>query len=221
MPAPARPRDWRIYADVLAMLVSAAAGVWVVMGGTSAGLLASVDLGFHELGHLLFAWAPGIGTAIAGSAVQVAVPLGLALYFAQRREAYASSLMLAWAATSVANVSAYIADAPVQVLPLLGNGTHDWAFILAGHIDWAVPLAAGVRWGGVGLAALGVIAAAIPLVIPRLRAGREAELKRERELREAQLRAAAPRREPRNAPARLPVRSPNDQRPPSAPAARF
>jgi len=221
MAGSARPVEWRTYANILAILVSAAAAAWVLLGGSSLGLLASVDLGFHELGHLVLAVAPSMVTALAGSAVQVAVPLGLALYFGLRREAYASSLMLAWAATSAANVSAYIADAPFQVLPLFGNGTHDWAFILAAHLDWAAPLAAGVRWGGVGIAAMGAIAAAIPLLMPRLRAGREAELRRERELREAQLAAVAPRREPRNGPARLPLRSPNEQRPPSAPAARF
>jgi hypothetical protein len=221
MAGPARSVDWRRYAEVLALLASAAAAAWVVLGGSSLAPLASVDLGFHEVGHLVFDLIPGMVTAVAGTTVQVAVPLGLALYFGLRREAYASSLMLAWAATSAANVSAYIADAPFRMLPLLGNGSHDWSYILAAHMGWAAPLAAGVRWGAVGLAVIGVIVAALPLLAPRLRAGREAESRRERDVREAQLAAVAPRREPRNAPARLPGRSPNEQRPPSAPAARF
>ena len=39
-------------------------------------LLAYVDLGFHELGHLLTYPLPDLLTAMAGSLFQVAVPFG-------------------------------------------------------------------------------------------------------------------------------------------------
>jgi hypothetical protein len=41
-------------------------------------LLGLVDLGFHELGHLLTYWLPQVITAMMGSAFQIAVPLGIA-----------------------------------------------------------------------------------------------------------------------------------------------
>jgi hypothetical protein len=97
--------QWRTITCVLAAIACLFAAAWVALGGQSAFLLHYVDLGFHELGHLVFAWAPGLIPALSGSVVQVAVPIGLALYFLRRREAYAAALLFAWAATSAANVS--------------------------------------------------------------------------------------------------------------------
>ena len=64
------------------------------------------------------------------------MPVGLALYFwFRRRETAGTSMCLAWAATSAADVARYIADAPYERLPLLG-GKHDWATILGPeHLD--------------------------------------------------------------------------------------
>jgi hypothetical protein len=110
--------------------------------GERVPLLAGVDLGFHELGHLLMAWAPDQLAAVAGSVMQISVPLALAAYFMfARQEAAAGALMLGWAGTSAQNVSVYIADAPLQQLELIG-GRHDWAFLL-GPEAWNVMGSAG------------------------------------------------------------------------------
>lgn len=119
---------------VLAAAVAAclALGSFAFLRQEQVPLLAGVDLGFHELGHLLtMFWAPRIVTAAAGSTTQVAVPLGLAAYFHfRRRDLVGTALTLAWAGTSMAGVATYIADAPYQQLDLLGGpGGHDWAFI--------------------------------------------------------------------------------------------
>jgi hypothetical protein len=47
----------------------------------------------------------------------------------------------------------YIADAPIQALPLLGEGMHDWAFVLGrfGAIDGAAAIAAIVKGFGMVL----------------------------------------------------------------------
>ncbi len=81
---------------------------------------------------MLFMWAPAKLMFLAGSGTQVAVPLGLAVYFlAFRRDVVAGSLMVAWTGTSLGDASVYIADAPFQRLPLLYPGaTHDWAWLL-------------------------------------------------------------------------------------------
>ena len=64
-----------------------------------------------------------------GSIMQVAVPLGIAVYFAAVvHDTVASGLCFAWAGTSAQNASVYIADAPYQRLQL--GGMHDWAFVL-------------------------------------------------------------------------------------------
>jgi len=107
-----------------------------VARGVRVPLLGLVDLGFHELGHLLTYPLPDVVTASMGSIAQVAVPLGLAAYFALvRRDLVAGGLCLAWAGTSARDVAVYVADAPYQRLELIG-GEHDWAFVLGpGHLD--------------------------------------------------------------------------------------
>jgi hypothetical protein len=103
------------------------------MRGERVPLLGLVDLGFHELGHLVCYLLPvgDLVTAAAGSFTQVAVPVGLAAYFlAARRDHGGAAVCMAWAATSALDASRYIADAPYERLPLLG-GDHDWAFFFS------------------------------------------------------------------------------------------
>jgi len=60
------------------------------------------------------------------------------------------------------DVSVYIADAPVQSLPLVGGGQHDWAFLLS---QWdlmhlADEIAGFVEYSGAVLAVTGIVVAA-------------------------------------------------------------
>jgi hypothetical protein len=132
------PRGRRGVGGVHARVVQAVAGAMtcLVLGwfafvrNTRVPFLSLVDLGFHELGHMLTMWAPRLLYFAMGSINQIAVPLGLATYFLVIwRDTVGAGLCLAWAGTSAQNVSLYIADAPYQLLPLIG-GRHDWAFIL-------------------------------------------------------------------------------------------
>jgi hypothetical protein len=113
--------------------------------------LSNVDLGVHELGHMLAFWAPESLVQTAGSFLQVIVPLGFGVYFWLRRDRFAVVLMLAWAAESLNNVSVYIYDATRMVLPLLGDdgsgAGHDWHNILTrlGLLDHTDGIAGTVR----------------------------------------------------------------------------
>jgi hypothetical protein len=121
---------------------------------TRVPLLSLVDLGFHELGHLLTYPFPDVVTAMMGSVTQVAVPAGLGLYFLLlRRDQLGSGLCLAWAATSAKDVSVYVADARSQTLPLLGDGIHDWGYVLGQFhaLQSAGTIAAGVKALGLAL----------------------------------------------------------------------
>jgi hypothetical protein len=120
-------------------------GWFAFVRGSRVPLLGLVDLGFHELGHLLTYPLPDVVTASMGSVTQVAVPIGLAAYFfVVRGDRLGGSLCLGWAGASAADVSVYIADAPTEDLALLGEGEHDWAFVLGPeHLD-ALDLAAGL-----------------------------------------------------------------------------
>jgi len=181
----------RSFGAVATAVVCTFALWWAFGRGERVPLLWGVDLGFHELGHLLAAWMPGLLPPLAGTVAQVAVPLGLAGYFGfVRRQPLSCALMLAWAGTSAQNASVYIADAPTQYLPLLGGGRHDWAAILAGNLDAAAPLAGTVWVAGLLFVLAGLALAVWPILEPSVRGRRDA--------RERARLATLPRREPRN-----------------------
>ena len=124
-------------------------------------LLSYFDLGLHEFGHLLTMWAPELVCWVAGSFLQVAAPLGLAAYFLHRGDRFAVILMVAWAAESLNNVSVYIGDAQIMVLPLFGDdgsgAGHDWHNIL-GRLDLLESTDAIARFVHVGSMLLFVVA---------------------------------------------------------------
>lgn len=124
---------WRYVAGIAACLTL---GLFAFVRGTRVPLLGLVDLGFHELGHLLSYAMPEVVTAAMGSITQVAVPVGLALYFLLvRRDLLGGGTCFAWAASSAQDVSRYVADAPYERLELIG-GEHDLALVLGpDHLD--------------------------------------------------------------------------------------
>ncbi len=121
--------QWVVVAAVTVLLawLTYSRGGWIP-------ILSAFDLGVHEFGHLLTAWAPALLCSFAGSLLQVAAPLALGGYFWWRRDSLAAILMIAWSAENLHNVSVYIADAQVMILPLFGDdgsgAGHDWHNIL-------------------------------------------------------------------------------------------
>ena len=116
---------------LVAAILAGVVGWYAFVAHREVPFLDLFDLGIHEVGHLVFAFAPRMLMFIAGSVAQVLVPLGLAWYFGMfRRDAAGGAFCLAWAGASMWDVSVYVADAPVQALPLIGGGQHDWAYLL-------------------------------------------------------------------------------------------
>jgi hypothetical protein len=140
-------------------------------------VLSLVDLGFHELGHLIMYILPinEVLTAAMGSIVQCAVPLGIAAYFWWgRRDGVAACVCLAWAATNFQDASVYIADAPYERLELIG-GEHDWAFILGpehfNRLHDAHTIATVVRSAGLVLLLAAVVFAVRGLLVSNSASG--------------------------------------------------
>lgn len=131
-------------------------------------ILGQVSFGVHELGHLLFAWAPQPVTAAIGNGTETLLPLAVgAAFVGFQRDWAAGGICLAWAATTLQDAAVYIADAPYQALPLYPEGAvHDWFYVLgyAGALHNADEIATAVR--GVGVVfLLGALAAClVPLV---------------------------------------------------------
>jgi hypothetical protein len=133
-PAPATT-SWALTWQWVAAAAVTIALAWLTYSrGGWIPILSAFDLGVHEFGHLLTIWAPPLLCSLAGSFLQVAAPLALGGYFWWRRDSLAAILMIAWAGENLHNVSVYIADAQVMVLPLFGDdgsgAGHDWHNIL-------------------------------------------------------------------------------------------
>ena len=108
------------------------------MGGSFMHLIV---LPIHEAGHVLFIPLGRFMTVLGGSLMQVLLPLVLMASFVfgfggSRRDNFAASLMLWWAAAAIIDLAPYIWDAFDPKLMLLGGKTgaesdgHDWQNIL-------------------------------------------------------------------------------------------
>jgi len=92
-------------------------------------LLDGVDLAIHETGHLVFGpFGEFIGVA-GGTLGQLIMPAVFVVYFWRRGDRHAASVAIWWVGQSLWNVSVYAADARSQLLPLVGGGEHDWAYM--------------------------------------------------------------------------------------------
>jgi hypothetical protein len=166
---------WRAaWRNIVAALASAVIGWFAFVADRPVPLLDWFDLGIHEVGHMITFAAPELLMFMAGSFAQIAFPVAMAVYFLRfRRDLPSGGFCLAWAGTSAWDVSVYVADAPIQALPLIGGGRHDWAYILGRFdaIDQAGRVAGWIETTGAALVLAGIAVALLPLVGPPRRSG--------------------------------------------------
>ncbi|RPI27299.1 MAG: hypothetical protein EHM61_08900 [Acidobacteria bacterium] len=93
-------------------------------------LLNGVDLAFHEFGHLAFGFLGEFIQFAGGTLMQLLIPIGIAVHFYRRDERYSAAATLFWIGQNLFNIAVYVGDARAQVLPLVGGGIHDWAYML-------------------------------------------------------------------------------------------
>jgi hypothetical protein len=127
-------------------------------------LLDGVDLAIHETGHLVFApFGDTIGV-LGGTLFQLIVPLAFVASF-WRRDRYAAMVCLWWVAQNCWHVAVYVDDARAQLLPLVGGGEHDWAYLLgeAGWLSQDHAIARLIRASGVMLYLVAIAGALLAL----------------------------------------------------------
>ena len=113
-------------------------------------LFAGVNLGVHELGHVLFAFAGRFVGVAGGSLAQVAAPAAAGALLWRQRDFFGLSVAGAWEAFSIWNLATYVGDARSRELPLLGltaEPIHDWNYLLSrlGLLAWDRGLAGVLR----------------------------------------------------------------------------
>jgi hypothetical protein len=93
-------------------------------------LLDNADLIIHEAGHFFFGFMGSFLQAAGGTLMQIIFPLFLAWYFYRNNYRTGFQIFTFWLGQNLLNISVYAADAQVRKLLLLGNGKHDWYYLL-------------------------------------------------------------------------------------------
>jgi len=132
-------------------------------------------LPLHEGGHFLFRFFGRTLYVLGGSFWQIMFPL-LWFIIALRQRSSVFPFALFWVGENMMDVSLYVRDAPVRMLPLLGGDKsgHDWHYLLSqwGAMDEAGTLADIMYYGGI-LTCIGAISTGVVLaVIAYVRSGR-------------------------------------------------
>ena len=126
--------------------------------------LSSLDLIFHEAGHVVLFFLGDLVQALGGAIGQLTVPVVFAAYFFLNGNIFSSAIMFWWFGENFVNISIYVADARAGQLPILGGKyAHDWTFILAriDLLEYDLTIAAVLFWSGVFIMVAALITALI------------------------------------------------------------
>lgn len=105
-------------------------GLVIITNPGTFRLIDNVDLAIHEAGHVFFNPFGEFMEFLGGTLLQLIVPVSFFGYFLHRGDRFAAAILLWWLAQNCWNISVYIRDARSQLLPLVGGGEHDWAYLL-------------------------------------------------------------------------------------------
>ncbi len=104
--------------------------------------LDGVNLLIHEAGHVVLGFLGTILGVLGGTILQLIFPLAFVVYFWRRHQRFEAGVCGVWAAESAMHTARYMADAELQLLPLVGGHIHDWNWLLtrAGLLGWCEEL---------------------------------------------------------------------------------
>jgi hypothetical protein len=89
-----------------------------------------VNLTFHEAGHVILGMFGPTLALYGGTIGQLVFPITAATLLFRQRDSIGFTVGLVWIFQNLLNIARYIADASMQVLPLVGGEGHDWNEIL-------------------------------------------------------------------------------------------
>ncbi len=111
-------------------------------------LFKPINLGIHEIGHVLFRAFGEFMSIAGGSLLQLIAPIAAGAVLFRQRDYFGIAVAAAWLGTSLFDVAAYAADARVLALQLVspfggGHVVHDWAWMLErlGMLTWDFTIA--------------------------------------------------------------------------------
>ena len=110
-----RGRNWIVRAPLLAYLVYVL--VRHVSDPLYSSILGGLNLGIHELGHMVFSFLGQTMMIAGGTIMQLAIPVFAVFNFYRQRDYFAIAVSFGWLSTNFFNIATYIADARRQELP--------------------------------------------------------------------------------------------------------
>jgi len=117
-----------------------------------------LNLGIHELGHLVFAPLGDFAAAAGGTALQCMVPVIGAFMFWRQRDWFALAFAACWLGTNFFDIAPYAADARARAMPLVSPGAgepiHDWYYMLAATGMLRQDTLIGAAFRGAGILAM-------------------------------------------------------------------
>ncbi|MFA5361899.1 MAG: hypothetical protein WC335_01460 [Candidatus Omnitrophota bacterium] len=99
-------------------------------------IFGALNLGVHELGHLVFAFFGDFLCAAGGTIAQLLIPVIGAVNFYRQKDYFGISFAFGWLSTSFFESARYIGDARAMDLPLVtffwaDDAQHDWNYLLS------------------------------------------------------------------------------------------
>ena len=98
-------------------------------------ILSPLNLGIHELGHLIFSFTGEVLMVVGGTLLQLTIPILAIFNFRRQNDFFAMALSFGWLSTNLFSVATYVADSRKLELPLVtlfggDNVIHDWEYLL-------------------------------------------------------------------------------------------
>lgn len=162
---------------------------WVFHGYTrfraGGSIFSGINLGFHEVGHVVFSWfGSNILTAAGGTILELAVPcLAGAYLLIRQRDPFGATVCFFWLGTALVGAGVYAADARAQALPLVSPfgpvdvDGHDWTVILMkyGRLSRDQEIGGALQSAGMTTMLVAMIAGALVLRLMAVRSADRAE----------------------------------------------
>jgi len=115
-------------------------------------IFSGINLGIHELGHIVLIFMPTLIMVLGGTIFQICAPIASIFVFLKQRDYFAITVSLGWLSTSLFDVARYCKDAQTMSLPLVSpfggeEIIHDWNYILTKlHILNFSPYLSAIIW---------------------------------------------------------------------------
>jgi hypothetical protein len=127
-------------------------------------LFSGINLGIHEMGHMLWRSFGQTMATLGGSLTQCLAPLLAIAVLLKANDCFGVPFCLTWLGTNLAYVAVYMADARARILPLVSVGGgevhHDWEYLF---YEWGLINSDTAIAGFVTLAAIVVLWAGVAL----------------------------------------------------------